>query len=81
MIQEPYGSRISELKGSCRKKQLLFCRKKCHINKKFAEYVTLRKLSFHSIFTYRQIIPQSDLIFKSYEGNTVIFYQILEKIA
>ena len=68
-------------KGAAVKKQLPFCRKKCYIIKKFAEYVTLRKLSFHSIFTYRQIIPQSDLIFKSYMGNTVIFYQILEKIA
>ena len=68
-------------KGAAVKKQLPFLSKKCHINKKFAEYVTLRKLSFHSIFTYRQIIPQSDLIFKSYIENTVIFYQILEKIA
>ena len=40
-----------------------------------------KQLSFHSIFIYRQIIPQSDLIFKSYTENTVIFYQILEKIA
>ena len=66
-------------KGAAVKSSSLFVEKNV-IYTKFAEYVTLRKLSFHSIFIYRQIIPQSDLIFKSYEGNTVIFYQILEKI-
>ena len=68
-------------KGAAVKSSSLFVEKNVIKIKKFAEYVTLRKLSFHSIFTYKQIIPQSDLIFKSYEGNTVIFYQILEKIA